>query len=69
MLTKFFSIFSSVFSKNKMGMLLTMIFAKAATAGIKEILDPDNQKKAYEFVKELNKRTDIGNAAKAKLFN
>ena len=34
-----------------------------------EIMKPENQKKAYEFVKELNKRTDMTNVEKAKEFN
>ena len=32
-------------------------------------MDSDNQKKAYEFVKELNARTDMTNYEKAQTFN
>jgi len=32
-------------------------------------MDPVNQKKAYDFVKELRLRTDLTNAEKAVLFN
>ena len=45
------------------------MFTKASSVVIKDILDPENQKKAYEFVKELHNRTDISNKVKAKEFN
>ena len=68
MLAKLLKTFTSLFKRNKVGLLLQIMLAKAAVAGIKEILDPDNQKKAYDFVKEL-KDSDMSNSEKAKAFN
>ena len=45
------------------------MFTKASSVVIKDILDPENQKKAYEFVKELHNRTDISNKVKTREFN
>ncbi len=59
----------SLFPKSKLGILLSILFSKASSTVIKDIMDPDNQKKAYEFVKELHNRTDISNKEKAKEFN
>lgn len=68
MFTKLLSLFTSLFTKNKVGLLLQIMLAKAASVAMKEILDPENQKKAYEFVKDLNSQ-DLSNYAKAKIFN
>lgn len=68
MLAKLLKTLTSLFKHNKVGLLLQIMLAKAAVAGIKEILDPDNQKKAYDFVKEL-KASDMSNLEKAKAFN
>lgn len=59
----------SLFPKSKLGILLSILFSKASSVVIKDILDPENQKKAYEFVKDLHNRTDISNKEKAKEFN
>ena len=69
MLTKLLSVITSMFCKNKLGMLLEILLLRASSAIAKEILDKDNQKMAYEFVKALNARTDITNKEKAKIFN
>lgn len=53
----------------KLGILVKLLFAKAASALFADILDPKTQKVAYEFVKELNQRDDIDNKEKAKIFN
>ena len=53
----------------KLGILVKLLFAKAASALFADILDPKIQKAAYEFVKELNQRDDIDNKEKARIFN
>ena len=60
--------FKLLFS-SKIGTLIKILLLKSATTIAAEILDKDNQKQAYEFVKTLNKRTDIDNKEKAKIFN
>ena len=69
MMSKILLKICSLFPKSKLGILLNIIFTKASSVVIKDILDPENQKKAYEFVKELHNRTDISNKVKAKEFN
>ena len=66
MISKILLKICSLFPKSKLGILLSIIFTKASSVVIKDILDPDNQKKAYEFVKELHNRTDISNKVKWK---
>ena len=69
MMSKILLKICSLFPKSKLGILLSIMFTKASSVVIKDILDPENQKKAYEFVKELHNRTDISNKVKAKEFN
>ena len=69
MYTKILSVINLIFCKNKLGMLLEILLLRASSAAAKEILDKDNQKMAYEFVKALNARDDISNKDKAKIFN
>ena len=59
----------SLFPKSKLGILISILLSKAGSDLLKDIFDPNNQRKAYEFVKELHNRTDISNKAKAKEFN
>lgn len=59
----------SLFTAKKVGILLTIFAKKAVAPVIAEIADPENQKKAYEFVKDLRLRTDLTNKQKAVLFN
>ena len=59
----------SLFPKSKLGILISILLSKAGSALLKDIFDPNNQRKAYEFVKELHNRTDISNKVKAKEFN
>lgn len=64
----FSSIWSAIcafFSRKTVGILIKTILIKASTTALKELMDSDNQKKAYEFVKELNARTDMTNYEKA----
>ena len=58
-----------LFTAKKVGVLLAIFAKKAVVPVIAEIVDPENQKKAYEFVKELRLRTDLTNKEKAALFN
>ena len=69
MFAKIISIFTSMFKRNKIGMLIEILLLRAGSTIAKEILDKDNQKIAYEFVKALNARVDITSKEKAKLFN
>ena len=68
-----FSIFSkwilSIFSADKLGIIFRLLFMSAGKTVLKDMLDTENQKKAYEFVKELNARTDMTNTEKAWEFN
>ena len=58
-----------LFTAKKVGVLLAIFAKKAVVPVIAEIADPENQKKAYGFVKELRLRTDLTNEQKAALFN
>ena len=69
MFAKIISIFTSMFTRNKIGMIIEILLLRAGSTIAKEILDKDNQKIAYEFVKALNARVDITRKEKAKLFN
>lgn len=51
MIAKILLKFCSLFPKSKLGILISIMFTKASSVVIKDILDPENQKKAYEFVK------------------
>ena len=51
MMSKILLKICSLFPKSKLGILISIMFTKASSVVIKDILDPENQKKAYEFVK------------------
>lgn len=59
----------SLFTADKIGVLVRAFLLKAGTTIALEILDPENQKKAYELVKELNADNTKTNWEKAELFN
>lgn len=59
----------SFFTSSKLGILLTIILSKAASTLVKDIVDKENQQKAYDFVKELNENTEMTNSEKAAEFN
>ena len=59
----------SFFTADKIGVLVRMLLAKAGTEIGKELLDLGAQKKALEFVKELNSRKDLSTKGKAAEFN
>lgn len=58
-----------VFAKSILGELFSRLLKTAASTIFKALTDKENNRKAYEFVKELNARTDIDNKEKARLFN
>jgi len=58
-----------IFTSVKIGNLLKILLLKSGCIIAAEILNKENQEKAYEFVKELNKREDIDNTEKQRLFN
>lgn len=69
MLATLWAWFIGLFTKEKIGILFLLLFKSGVSAIASEIANSDLQKKAYEFVKELADRTDIGNAEKAAIFN
>ena len=69
MFVKILSVIKSLFSSNKFGILFSILFSSATKQVAKEIVDPENQKKAFEFVKELHNRTDMTNQEKMDEFN
>ena len=69
MLNTIWSWICSLFGKQKIGILTKLIFTTSTSVFVKDLLDKENQRKAYEFVVELNKRTDLSNLQKAEVFN
>lgn len=69
MFTLFWKYILSFFTADKIGCILRIMLIKSGTTLASEILDPKNQKKAIEFVKELNADNTIDNMEKARLFN
>ena len=69
MFSKILSVIKSLFSSNKFGILFSIIFASASKQFAKEILDSENQKKAFEFVKYLHNKQDMSNKEKMDEFN
>lgn len=69
MISKIIKAITSLFSKNNIGILFKILAIKAGSAIAKEIMNPQNQQKAYEFVKDLASRKDLTNKEKADEFN
>lgn len=69
MLSALWAWFIGLFTKEKIGVLFLLLFKSGVSAVAIQIADLDLQKKALEFVRELAKRDDITNAAKAQIFN
>lgn len=59
----------SIFTADKIGILVRKLLINTTSQITKDIFNVEHQKKAYNFVKELNNRTDLSNKEKAKLFN
>jgi len=69
MLSSIWLAIKTFFTTSKLGVLITIILSKAASTVVKDIMNKENQQKAYDFVKELNDNTEMTNAQKAKVFN
>ena len=69
MFVSFLTWIKGLFTAKKIGIIFTIFAKKAASIMVKEIMDPVNQQKAYDFVKALKTRTDLTNTEKAKVFN
>ena len=59
----------SLFTADKIGVLVRLLLINTGSLVAKDILNPENQKKALEFVKELHNREDLTNKEKAAEFN
>lgn len=59
----------SLFTSDKIGILVRKLLINTGNQIAKDIFNVEHQKKAYEFVKELNQRTDLTSKEKAMLFN
>ena len=69
MFTLLFHWLATIFTAERIGVIVRIILMRAGKTVLKDLLNVQNQKRAYEFVKELNKRDDLTGAEKAKLFN
>lgn len=49
----------SVFTADKIGILIRILLTRTGIKLISDILNPENQRKAYDFVKELKRRDDL----------
>ena len=59
----------SFFTAEKIGCLFRRLIFHTGTTIAKEILNSRNQRKAFEFVRNLHFRNDLTNEQKAKEFN
>lgn len=59
----------SLFTADKIGIIIRLMLTKAGSIALREIFDAENQKKAYELVKRLNSDDTLTGKEKAKLFN
>ena len=59
----------NLFTNKKIGCILAVFAKKAAAAAVKQIMDPENQRKAYELVKKLITRKDMTSKEKAEVFS
>lgn len=69
MFTLFWKWAVSFFTADRIGVLVRKLFISAAKPVVSDLLNPQNQKKAYEFVKQLHARKDLTNTQKAREFN
>lgn len=69
MLTSIFSWIKTFFTTSRVGILVAMFISKTSAPLIADILDKKVQKKAYDFVVELNGRKDMTAKEKQKAFN
>lgn len=66
---KILSLIKAIFNFNKFGLLVKIILQNATFKIVAEITDPENQQKAYDFVKDLHNRKDMTSREKAETFN
>lgn len=59
----------SIFTKDSIGLIVRKLLLSATKPILKDLFNVEYQKKAYEYVKELDARDDLSNLEKAKLFN
>lgn len=59
----------SFFTADRIGVLIRSLFAQIGKQLAKQILDPSNQQKAYEFAKAVAQDKTLTNEQKTKLFN
>lgn len=57
------------FTKERRGVITERLIENAERDFAKEILNAENQGKAYEFVKRLHENKEMTNAQKARVFN
>lgn len=69
MFTLFWKWAVSFFTADRIGVLVRKLFISAAKPVVSDLLNPQNQKKAYELVKQLHARKDLTNTQKAREFN
>lgn len=69
MLSKIINAIKTFFSNEIVGIIFQKLFNNVKTALIKELSDPENQRKAYTFVKELASRNDMTSKEKMETFN
>ena len=69
MLAKIWNLIKSIFTKKVIGTILLKLIENAKTKITEEILDTENQKAAYDFVKEISEDKTLSVEEKAKKFN
>lgn len=69
MISKIIKAITCFFTSDNIGILLKILAMKAKSVIAKEIMNKENQQKAYEFVKDLASRKDLTNKEKADAFN
>ena len=68
-MNKLIKLIKKLLTKENLGIIFQKLFAETKTKLINDISDPENQKKAIEFVKELNRRKDCTTKEKQEFFN
>ena len=69
MLAKIWSWIKKLFTKEFVGTILSKLIENAKTKITEEILNAENQKAAYDFVKEISEDENLSVEEKAKKFN
>lgn len=69
MFNLFYKWLLSIFTKDKIGIIVRKLLLSAAKPVAKDLFNIENQKKAYEFVKELAQNNELSTWEKAEMFN